>query len=316
MRLFIFLQILLLVLSCQSGHERQDLLIITPSNTSLDTNDLQSRLSSRFNTIKLADLEYLLEDTLRNYTNLVLVDCSLEELAPSQINALERYLQAGGNGIGFNLKSAKQSKYKSPLLHGLFSREQPSLKNTNNGFYLSSIGSGTFLSFREAAQKATNFNEAIVKAIDQLPKGTTALSYEAVATEYLPPEYWFEIDTLVMSLHEPMEFEILQNGDVLFIERGGALKCFKANQEVVKNIGKLSTIITESNGLNGLAKSLDYSSTGHIYLSYLPAIEKHNHRISRFTILEDSLDLNSEKVLLQIPIDHTNGWHGTNAFRV
>ena len=69
----------------------------------------------------------------------------------------------------------------------------------------------------------------------------------------VPPDHWFAIDTLTMSLNEPLELEILPDGNLLFIERGGMVKMYDQVDKKVDTIGTLPVIASESNGLSGLA---------------------------------------------------------------
>ena len=133
------------------------------------------------------------------------------------------------------------------------------------------------------------------------------------ATTLAPPDHWFVVDTLTMSFNEPIEMEIMENGDVMIIERAGAIKLYESAQVSIKTIGILPVVSSQSNGLNGIALDPDYENNGFVFFSYTPLADSAHHRISRFKISPDSLFLQSERILLEIPIDIENGWHGINA---
>lgn len=102
-------------------------------------------------------------------------------------------------------------------------------------------------------------------------------------------------------LNEPMELEVLKDGRVLYIERRGGIRMFFPQENKAKTIGRLEVFSEQEDGLLGLAKSPDFESTGWIYLFYSPAIDDHVQYVSRFTIIDDTVDLSSEKIILKIP---------------
>jgi len=116
-----------------------------------------------------------------------------------------------------------------------------------------------------------------------------------------------------MSMNEPLELEVLSNGDIVFIERHGAVKLFRNQTGTVYEMAKLPVISTQSNGLNGMAIAPDFETTGYIYFSYLPQADSTHQRISRFKVSDRKIDMSSEKIVMKIPIIPGNGWHGTNS---
>jgi len=65
--------------------------------------------------------------------------------------------------------------------------------------------------------------------------------------------------------------------------------------------------------ISGIALDPDFENTGWIFFSYTPQENPGHHRISRFKIIEDSLAINSERILLEHSVTIKNGWHGINA---
>ena len=119
-----------------------------------------------------------------------------------------------------------------------------------------------------------------------------------------PDESRFTKVTLVEKLNEPMELEVLDNGDVLFIERRGKLRKFEAATGEVLEIGSLDVYDQSEDGLLGLAKDPKFNENQWIYLYYSPVGDNHINRLSRFTLVDNLLDKASEKIMLEVPVFH------------
>ena len=116
-----------------------------------------------------------------------------------------------------------------------------------------------------------------------------------------PDESRFTKVTLVEGLNEPMELEVLENKDVLFIERAGKIRLYKNETGELVEAGFLDVYPEREDGLMGLAKDPDFKNNHWIYLYYAPANTSVN-RISRFEFRNDVVDLSSEKILLDVPV--------------
>ncbi|MBN3583193.1 PQQ-dependent sugar dehydrogenase [Algoriphagus aestuarii] len=116
-----------------------------------------------------------------------------------------------------------------------------------------------------------------------------------------PDESRFTKVTLVEGLNEPMELEVLDNKDVLLIERAGKIRLYKNDTGELVEAGFLEVYPEREDGLMGLAKDPDFQSNHWIYLYYAPANTSVN-RLSRFEFKNDVVDLSSEKVLLDVPV--------------
>lgn len=128
-----------------------------------------------------------------------------------------------------------------------------------------------------------------------------------------PPDHWFEIQTLATHFNEPQEMEILPNGNVLFVERGGAVKLYDAEDKEVRELAKLSVIHSQSNGLTGMAIGPDFKETRWVYVMY-PAPDDTLHlQIARFVYDNSRFDLDSKQVIFRIPVEIRYGWHGEDA---
>lgn len=117
-----------------------------------------------------------------------------------------------------------------------------------------------------------------------------------------PEESRFTKITLVEKLNEPMELEVLDNFDVLFIERGGKVRKYVAETGQVEEIGFLDVYAQNEDGLLGLAKDPKFNENQWIYLYYAPAGPDSINRLSRFTLVDGLLQKASEKIMLEVPV--------------
>jgi len=117
-----------------------------------------------------------------------------------------------------------------------------------------------------------------------------------------PEESRFTKIPLVEGLNEPMELEVLDNGDVLFIERNGKLKLYQAASSETIEVGELEVYPDGEDGLLGLAKDPNFTANNWIYLYYAPVGGPSINRLSRFDFKENLLDISSEKIMLEVPV--------------
>ncbi|MEB2785062.1 PQQ-dependent sugar dehydrogenase [Algoriphagus persicinus] len=117
-----------------------------------------------------------------------------------------------------------------------------------------------------------------------------------------PDESRFTKIPLTGNFNEPMEIEVLDNGDVLIIERHGKLKLFQAESGETTVVGELAVFPEREDGLIGMAKDPDFATNNWLYLYYAPASEPALNRISRFDFVDKKLDLASEVIILDVDI--------------
>lgn len=129
----------------------------------------------------------------------------------------------------------------------------------------------------------------------------------------VPDQHRFQKIELSSNLNEPMELQVLPDGDVLFIERHGAVKVYDTEAGKVRVLAKLPVFHDLEDGLLGLALDPGFAANHFIYLFYSPVGEKPMQRVSRFVLKPDSLDLKSEKILLEIPTQRTECCHSAGS---
>ncbi len=106
----------------------------------------------------------------------------------------------------------------------------------------------------------------------------------------------FEKSTIASNLVQPMELDIAPDGRIFLIELAGVLKRIDPKSGDVDVVGKLEVTTAQENGLIGLALDPKFAENNWVYLQYSPP-DFPGQRISRFTIVDDQLDLQSEKRL-------------------
>ncbi|MEY4904203.1 MAG: hypothetical protein RLZZ292_2018, partial [Bacteroidota bacterium] len=136
-----------------------------------------------------------------------------------------------------------------------------------------------------------------------------------------PEENRFSKIILQEKLNEPMELCVLNKDKVLFIERHGAVRLYDNTTKELKTIATIPVSTKYKNkegketeaedGLLGLNKDPNFAKNHWIYLYYSMPEESKNI-LTRYELNGDVLDLNSKKILLEVPVQreeccHTGG---------
>jgi glucose/arabinose dehydrogenase len=140
----------------------------------------------------------------------------------------------------------------------------------------------------------------------------TITSQELIKCAYPTEEVRLPADLdrvpVASGLDQPTDFRFLPDGRILIVEKAGAVK-------IVRNADPVSTPVTigviavaADRELGAVELDPDFAENGHIYVAY--ATKDYHDRLSRFTIVDDTLDLSSELVLLDEagsgPMHHGN----------
>lgn len=129
----------------------------------------------------------------------------------------------------------------------------------------------------------------------------------------MPEENRFTKKILDENLNEPMELAVLPGQDILFIERKGAIKYYDRQAGKVDVITQMPVHTVHEDGLLGLALDPDYENNHWIYLFYSPKGDLPKQHVSRFVFKDRELDMNSEKVLLEIPTQRDECCHSAGS---
>lgn len=146
---------------------------------------------------------------------------------------------------------------------------------------------------------------------------TAKLDYSKAYATKTPEENRFTKTVLTNDLNEPMEIAVTQSGVVYIVERSGNFFAYKPADNSTRLIHKFDVLPDTKegfgNGILGLTIDPDFASNKFIYFFYSPNEKPAHQNISRFKMItEDSIDLASEKVIIQVPIElevsaHTGG---------
>jgi cytochrome c len=118
----------------------------------------------------------------------------------------------------------------------------------------------------------------------------------------LPEENRFTVEVLETKLYEPMEMALRPDGKILYIERRGVLRLYEPEKKTSRTIGELDVFHGNEDGLLGLALDPQFDKNNWVYMFYSPVGNDSIQRVSRFDLVQDSLIVSSEKVLLQFPV--------------
>lgn len=151
--------------------------------------------------------------------------------------------------------------------------------------------------------------------------------------EERPDEHRFKITVLTEEAMNPTAISIAEDNKVFFTEDYGTIKVYNPKAKSTSIVGKLPVFKCGEEGLIGMTLDPNFADNGWIYINrtisdymHLPCSEiygdpklRHedsssNQSISRFTIVGDTLDTASEKVLLNIPNQHLRHMGGSLAF--
>ena len=145
------------------------------------------------------------------------------------------------------------------------------------------------------------------------------LDYSKSYATKTPEENRFTKTVLTNDLNEPMEIAVTPTGVVFIVERSGNFYGYKPVDNLTKLIHRFKVLPDTKkafgNGLLGMTIDPDFATNKFVYFFYTPdsAATPIHQNISRFKMItEDSIDLASEKVIIQVPIDpevsaHTGG---------
>lgn len=133
------------------------------------------------------------------------------------------------------------------------------------------------------------------------------LDYSEAKTQLPPDEDRFTKTQLTYgTLFEPTEMTVLPNLDVLITQRRGEIMLYKNETNEIKQAGFLNVYwkttvprVNAEEGVMGIAKDPNYAKNNWVYVYYSPADTSVN-RLSRFTFKNDTFDLSTEKVILDV----------------
>lgn len=132
-------------------------------------------------------------------------------------------------------------------------------------------------------------------------------------TKAMPEENRFNRTVLAEKLDEPMHMAIANDGRVFFAERRGNVQLYDPAAKSIQTVGTIPVLTKYEDGLLGITLDPYFDENRQLYLFYaengMPDTTS-NYHVSRFTLNDKGqLDLASEKILLKIPHENTDGIH-------
>ncbi|WP_214323494.1 ThuA domain-containing protein [Nonomuraea sediminis] len=112
----------------------------------------------------------------------------------------------------------------------------------------------------------------------------------------------FEKITLDDNTADPMELDVAKDGRVFYVQRQGAVKVYKPDTHNTVTAAQLNVYTGGEDGLVGMELDPGFDTNHWIYLYWSPADSTTDvNRLSRFTVTGDTIDLASEKKILDVP---------------
>ncbi|HNP20547.1 MAG TPA: ThuA domain-containing protein [Panacibacter sp.] len=207
-------------------------------------------------------------------------------------------------------------KKLNPDVHVLLTIDETSYEGGTNGafhpmsWYHDYDGGRAFyteLGHTKESYSEPNYLKHLLGGIQYAIGDNKALDYSKAKTQYSPEEERFTKTQLVQGeFFEPTEMTILPNLDILIIQRRGEVLLYKQDTKKVKQVGYLNVYwktdkpgVNAEEGLLGLCKDPNYAKNNWVYMYYSPKDSAVN-RLSRFTFKNDTLDLSTEKAILEV----------------
>ncbi|MBM3847284.1 MAG: PKD domain-containing protein, partial [Verrucomicrobia bacterium] len=152
--------------------------------------------------------------------------------------------------------------------------------------------------------------------LEHVLKGILWVAREASGDAGATVNGHFAVKLLVTAPEDPMELAVTSDGRVIFIERGGRVKIWHPDSQTTSVAGALNVTTLFEDGLMGLALDPGFETNRWLYLFYSPAGPIAKQHLSRFTLVDDVIDMASEKILLTIPTQRNQCCHsgGSLAF--
>jgi len=252
---------------------------------------------------------HLAEDSLKNYRAVMLLNTSQDVLESSQQTDVERFVQAGG-GLGL-INTAGFTKYQWAWYQDLLATNQIQPTQAPGSVSKAFDGGRVFyMTTGTMALADDNPSKSLVEGLKYMMEGAT-LNYRQAHTARLPEENRFTSTILESFMDEPIEMEVLSDGRVLFVERKGIIKLYDPVAKATKAINKLPVHLTGNyeDGLLGMELDPKFDQNHYVYLYYSPVGTKSVQNLSRFVFTGDSLQMSSEKIVMQVPVQRETCCH-------
>lgn len=165
----------------------------------------------------------------------------------------------------------------------------------------------TELGHTEESYTEENYLKHLLGGIQYAIGDNEELDYSEATSQLPPDEDRFTKTQLAYGkFFEPTEMTILPNLDILVTQRRGEIMLYKHDTKQVKQVGFLNAYwktsvpdVNAEEGVLGIARDPEFEENNWIYIYYSP-VDTSVNRLSRFTFKNDTLDLATEKVILDV----------------
>lgn len=121
------------------------------------------------------------------------------------------------------------------------------------------------------------------------------------------PEDWRIVpEVLAEDIGEPMGMAFTPGGELYVAERSGAVHRWDEETRALVPVVTLGAFTAVEHGLAGIVFDPGFETNGWVYLYWAHRAdgERPVYRLARYRLQDGSLDLDSEKILLTVPVDH------------
>lgn len=211
----------------------------------------------------------------------------------------------------------------SPDIHVLYSLDESTYQGGENGtnhpitWYHEFDGGRAF--YTGLGHSKETFSDSIF--LRQLETGIAytigsgKLDYSKATALLAPEENRFTKVVLGNNFDEPTEMAMLPDGRIMFLERKGRIKLYDPATDSIKVINEMNVYTTYEDGMIGLTLDPGFEQNHWLYIFYSHP-DRAANVISRFTFNGRSIDLNSEKQILEVAVQRVSCCHtgGSLAF--
>lgn len=134
-----------------------------------------------------------------------------------------------------------------------------------------------------------------------------------------PEDNRFTKVVLAQGVEEPMQFQIMKDGRVVYAERKGKIKVYNPTTNKITVIGdfavstkyvsKKGEVSEGEDGLQGVIIDPDYEKNHWIYIYYAPAGEVAKNTLERYTWLGNEILRDTKKTVLDVPTQREECCH-------
>ncbi|GDY23501.1 hypothetical protein LBMAG56_48480 [Verrucomicrobiota bacterium] len=116
-------------------------------------------------------------------------------------------------------------------------------------------------------------------------------------------------ETRIRGISSPTAMCLVPDGRVFVCSQGGAVRVVKNDALLATPLINLNVSALEERGLDGVQVDPDFANNGFVYLYYAALTPAPHNRLSRFTVVGDTANPNTEVILFDLPNLSQSGWH-------